>query len=204
MALDRSKLTFKIASAGFVFLIIAAVAFITYAFVTANPLMVLIPIVIMAAMVWILIVQRRDAYVVPTPHEVVAVMLELAELKEGETLYDLGSGDGRILIAAARDYGAKAVGIEIDKTLIRITREAIQKHGLEDQVEVNQGSFWEYDLNDADVVTMYLRQDTNDRLSRKLDAQLHKGARVVSYTFAMTGWDPVRVDETHHVYAYEI
>ena len=204
MALDRSKLTFKFASAGFVFLIIAAVAFITYAFVTANPFMALIPIVIMVAMAWILIVQRRDAYVVPTPNEVVEIMLDLAELKEGETLYDLGSGDGRILIAAARDYGVKAVGIEIDKTLVRITQQAIRKQGMEDRVEVIQGSFWEYDLKDADVVTMYLRQDTNDRLSRKLDAQLRKGARVVSHTFVMTGWDTVRVDKAHHVYVYEI
>jgi len=146
---------------------------------------------------------------VSSPVHIVERMLELAHLKAGETLYDLGSGDGRIVIAAAEKYKAKAVGVEISPKLVAQANEAIQKEGLSDQAKVVQGDVLETDVSGADVVTMYLGASLNEKLRPRLERLLHAGARVVSHDYAIPGWKPTRVDRaegrrTHLIYLYEM
>ena len=127
---------------------------------------------------------------VPSSHKVVKRMLELAEVKSGEVVYDLGCGDGRIVIMAARDFGAKAVGIELREDLVRSARKAVKEQGLEDRVEIIQSNFFEVDISPADVVTLYLTTSGNDLLKSKLEKELKKGARVVSHEYPIRGWNP--------------
>jgi tRNA G37 N-methylase Trm5 len=146
---------------------------------------------------------------VSSPVHIVERMLEMAHLKAGETLYDLGSGDGRIVIAAAEKYKAKAVGVEISPKLVAQANETIQKDGLSDQAKVVQGDVLETDVSSADVVTMYLGPSLNEKLRPRLERLLHAGARVVSHDYAIQGWKPTRVDRaegrrTHLIYLYEM
>ena len=121
----------------------------------------------------------------PTDMAVVHKMLTMASVKPGELVYDLGSGDGRILITAARRFGARAVGFEIDPLRYLWSQLRIQMLGLRSKVHVRYGNFFKYDLGKADVINCYLLQDTNNRLAEKLNSELSKEARVVSsvYTF---------------------
>lgn len=141
--------------------------------------------------------ERDTTYVapfVPTPQEVVDRMLELAEVKKGDVLYDLGSGDGRIVITAARKYGVKAVGFEIDPNLVRGSRESIRQAGLEDLAEIREQDIRTVDLSPASVVTMYLYPAANLRLRSTIMRQLKPGSRVVSHDFGMGNWKPDQVE----------
>jgi ribosomal protein L11 methylase PrmA len=147
----------------------------------------------------------------PTPQEVVERMLKLAELKSGDVLYDLGAGDGRLVIAAAKKYGVKAVGIEIDPGLVKLARENVRKQGLERLVEIRQQDFLSARLSPASVVTMYLSYDGNLAVRPELMRQLKAGARVISYTFDMGDWQPKIAEtyrdaggDTHMLYLWEI
>jgi SAM-dependent methyltransferase len=131
-----------------------------------------------------------------TPDDVVAAMLDLAEVSERDTVYDLGSGDGRVLLAAARDRGAKAVGIEIDPELVDHSRQAIAAAGLDDKVRVVRGDLFKQNLRPATVVTMYLKPDVNARLRPQID-KLRPGTRIVSHQFSMGGAKPVRTVQFH-------
>jgi protein-L-isoaspartate O-methyltransferase len=148
-------------------------------------------------------------YVV-SPQQIVDRMLELADPKPGEAVYDLGSGDGRILITAVQRYRAKAVGIEISDSLVQSTMERIQKLGLQNQARVIHGDFLQVDLSPADVVTMYLATDTNEMLRPNLEKQLKNGARVVTHEYAVPGWKPSMVDKDlpeskgHVIYLYQM
>ncbi|MSP39362.1 MAG: methyltransferase domain-containing protein [Deltaproteobacteria bacterium] len=126
----------------------------------------------------------------PTPQEVVERMLKLAALNSGDVLYDLGAGDGRVVIAAAKKYGAKAVGFEIDPGLVKLARENVRKQGVEHLVEIRQQDFLSAELSPASVVTLYLSYDGNLALRQKLLNELKPGARLVSYTFDMGQWQP--------------
>jgi tRNA A58 N-methylase Trm61 len=126
----------------------------------------------------------------PTPQEVVERMLKLANVRSGDVLYDLGAGDGRVIIAAAKKYGVKAIGYEIDPGLAKLARENVQKQGVKNLVEIRQEDFLNADLSTASVVTLYLSHDGNLALRSKLMQQLKPGARVVSYTFDMAEWQP--------------
>ena len=151
----------------------------------------------------------RLAPSVPTPPSVVDRMLEAANLKPGETLYDLGSGDGRVLIAAAQKFGAKAVGIEISKTSVDSATKRIKELKLDDKVRVIEGDIMAVELSGADVVTLYLLTKSNDMLRPLLEKQLRPGARVVSHDYAIPGWTPARVETVtalkrdHQLYVYE-
>ena len=146
-------------------------------------------------------------YVV-SPQQVVDRMLEIAELKPGETLYDLGSGDGRILITAAQRFHAKAVGIEISEALVRRSQDMVSRLGLRQVVHIIHGDIREADFSPADVVTMYLMTGSNETLRPRLERSLHAGARVVSHDYAVPGWKPNRVEEAdvhkhgHLIYLY--
>jgi SAM-dependent methyltransferase len=148
---------------------------------------------------------------VNSPERAVDKMLEMASLKPGETLYDLGCGDGRILIAAAKRYNVKAVGIEISGRLAKTAAENVKKAGLQDQVKVVHGDFMKTDLGGANVVTLYLATAANDTLRPNLERYLHPNTRVVSYDYPIPGWKPVDTSETegrygatHTIYLYEV
>lgn len=129
---------------------------------------------------------------VRTPLVVVNEMLRLANVTAGDFIYDLGSGDGRILIAAARDRGARGVGLEIDPGLVAQSTERAQRLGLADRLSFRQQDLFEADLTPATVVTLYLSPDLNRRLRPKLLSELRPGARIVSHSFDMGDWVPSR------------
>lgn len=131
---------------------------------------------------------------VTSPQRVVDRMLEMAAVKPNETLFDLGCGDGRILFTAVRKYRAKAVGVEIDGKLVESTRAEARKNDMGNRVRVVQGNLLEADLSEADVVTLYLLTESNEMLRPRLEKQLHPGARVVSYDYAVPGWKPKWVE----------
>ena len=134
---------------------------------------------------------QPDVIYVPTPQPVVDAMLELADVKRTDVVYDLGSGDGRILIAAAKKYGARGVGIEIDPSLVKQARENAAAAGVSDRVRFVTGNLYTADLRDATVVTLYLLQSINERLRPKLVRELKPGARIVSHVFNMgPEWPP--------------
>lgn len=132
---------------------------------------------------------------VPTPQEVVDRMLELAQVKKGDVVYDLGSGDGRIVITAARKYGVRAIGFEIDPDLIKESRENIKKAGLEHLAEIREQDILTVDLSPATVLTMYLLPSVNLQLRPKVQKELRTGARVVSHAFDMGDWKADRVEQ---------
>jgi precorrin-6B methylase 2 len=130
---------------------------------------------------------------VPTPQEVVDKMIELAGVKKGDLVYDLGSGDGRIVVTAAKK-GAKAVGFEIDGDLVKQSRDNIRKAGVQEQAEIRQQDILTVDLSAASVVTIYLLPDVNLQLRPNILSQLKPGSRVVSHAFDMGDWKPVRTE----------
>ena len=132
----------------------------------------------------------------PMPAEVVERMLMLAAVTKDDLVYDLGAGDGRVVITAAKKYGVKAVGFEIDPGLVKLARENVRKQGLEKRVEIRQQDFAGADLSRATVVTLYLSYDGNQVLRPQLVKQLKPGSRVVSYTFDMGDW-PAKITESY-------
>lgn len=144
---------------------------------------------------------------VASPVRVMDRMLELANMKPGETLYDLGCGDGRILIAAVEKYKVKAVGVEISPKLVAKARAAIEKAGVQDRARVIQGDVLNIDPDGADVVYLYLSTRLNEQLRPRLEAHLRPGARVVSHDYPVPGWKPTKVEETegsqrHMIFLY--
>lgn len=132
-----------------------------------------------------------DVIYVPTPQAVVDAMLDLAQVTKDDTVYDLGSGDGRIVITAAKKYGARGVGIEIDPALVRTATENAAAAGVADRVRFVTGDLYAADISPATVVTLYLLQSINERLRPKLVRELRPGARVVSHVFNMgPEWPP--------------
>lgn len=134
---------------------------------------------------------------VVTPLEVVDQMLRLARVGPDDVVYDLGSGDGRVVIAAARDFGARAVGIEIDPRLVSRSREYADRAGLASRVTIREQDLFEADLSAATVVALYLTREINLRLRPKLERELRPGTRIVSFNFDMGDWEPavvLRVD----------
>jgi predicted RNA methylase len=122
-------------------------------------------------------------------------MLKLAGVRADDVVYDLGSGDGRIVIAAVRDFKAKrAVGIELRDDLANKARIEIRKHNLEGRVEVIHGDALKVNVSEADVVTLYLTSKGNEMLRPKLEKELKPGARVVSLDYKIPGWKPIKVD----------
>jgi predicted RNA methylase len=148
--------------------------------------------------------QFRGALWVPTPQSTVRKMLKMADVGPGDVVYDLGSGDGRVIITAARQFGARAVGIEVDPLRYLWTQLAITVFRLRGQVKVVWGDFFNQDLSRADVVTVYLQQETNLRLMNKLMHELRPGTRVVSHTFTFPGWQIISRDEKAQLYVYKI
>src|SRR5579863_4867636 len=146
---------------------------------------------------------------VASPARVVDRMLALASIRPGETVYDLGCGDGRILIAAVKNYKAKAVGVEISPKLVAQAQERIRKEGVASEARVVEGDLLETDLTGADVVVIYLATSLNRELRPRMEKFLKPGARVVSHDYAVPGWKPAQVVEAegrqkHSIYLYQM
>ncbi|MFL9841216.1 class I SAM-dependent methyltransferase [Sphingomonas sp. ST-64] len=134
--------------------------------------------------------QTPDVIYVPTPPEVVEAMLDMVALRDGDVLYDLGSGDGRIPIAAAKRRQVRATGIDIDPQRIREARANAAAAGVSDAVTFKQADLFTSDFSDASVVTLYLLDTLNEKLRPKLLAELKPGTRIVSHAFRMGDWAP--------------
>jgi SAM-dependent methyltransferase len=153
--------------------------------------------------------KKPDVIFVPTPQEVVDRMLELAEVKKDDLIYDLGCGDGRIVVTAAQRYGCKAVGFDIDPERIAESRERVKKAKIGHLVEIQQKDIFKLDLSKADVVTLYLLPSLNQKLIPQLE-KLKPGSRIVSHAFRMEPIKPdneveVRVkteNHTRHIYLW--
>jgi protein-L-isoaspartate O-methyltransferase len=152
---------------------------------------------------------KKLAPYVASPQRVVDRMLEMANLKPGETVYDLGCGDGRILITAVQRYKVKAVGVEIAEKLVAEANRNLARAAVGDMARIIHGDLMEVDLSPADVVTIYLMTQANEKLRPKLEKSLKPGARVVSLDYSVPGWKPTRVDKSeesrgHLIYLYDI
>lgn len=144
---------------------------------------------------------------VQTPVEVARKMIELGEVREGDLLYDLGCGDGRLVILAAKEAGARAVGIEIREDLYEKAVGEVKRHNLEGRVKVLRSNFFDVDVSQANIVTMYLTSSANEKLRPKLESELKNGTRVVSHDFKVSNWKPLRVFNEllgHTIYVYKI
>jgi predicted O-methyltransferase YrrM len=133
-----------------------------------------------------------DVPFVPTDEKIVAKMLEMARVTKHDHLIDLGSGDGRIVITAARRYGARGLGVEIDPALVQKARENAAAAGVGDRAQFVEGDIFEANIRDATVVTMYLLPDVNMRLRPKLLGELKPGTRIVSHNYDLGDWKPAR------------
>jgi len=139
-------------------------------------------------------------------------MLVLAELKPGEVFFDLGAGDGRTVIMAAKEFKARAVGVELREDLANKALSAVYEEGLQDRVTIINGDMFNVDLSPADVVFLYLTTSANEKIRPKLEAELKPGARIVSHDYEIVGWNPVKVENfcenpklgypTHTIYLY--
>jgi SAM-dependent methyltransferase len=147
-----------------------------------------------------------DVPYVPTPPPVVSAMLKLAQVKRGDVLYDLGSGDGRIVIAAAKRYGVRGTGVDIDPARIREANANARKAGVAGRVHFLNADLFDVDFSEATVVTLYLLPRINLQLRPKLLAELRPGSRIVSHGFDMGDWKPDRVVEvgTSTIYLWTV
>lgn len=150
---------------------------------------------------------------VPSPVQVIQFMLKLANLKAGEVLFDLGAGDGRTVILAAKSFGARAVGVELREDLAKKALSTVHDSGLSDRVTIVNSDMFGVNLTSADVVFLYLTTSANEKIRPKLEADLKKGARVVSHDYEIVGWKPAKVENycenpklgypSHTIYLYE-
>ncbi len=146
----------------------------------------------------------------PTPETIVARMLKLGDLKPGERMFDLGSGDGRIPIMAAQKFQAIATGVEYDADLYKQSSEKIKKLGLEKRAKIIHGDIFKQDYSSADLITVYLLPSSNDKVRPLLEKQLKKGTRIVSHDFEFSDWKPEKVEHidddgegrSHTLYLY--
>lgn len=140
----------------------------------------------------------------PAPKREVIKLLRMAELKEGETLYDLGCGDGRALIAAAREFGARGVGVEIDPVKVFIARFLVKSAGLSDRIKILRSSVLDVPLTDADVVFLYLSHQLIDRMKDKFLTELKPEARIASYGFMVRGFPLYKTAEGLKGFIYKM
>jgi predicted O-methyltransferase YrrM len=149
---------------------------------------------------------------VPSPVQVIQFMLKLADLKAGEVLFDLGAGDGRTVMMAAKAFGARAVGVELKEDLAKKALSTIHESGLADRVTIVNGDMFSVNLTSADVVFLYLTTSANEKIRPKLETDLRKGVRVVSHDYEIVGWKPIKVENfcenpklgypSHTIYLY--
>jgi predicted RNA methylase len=140
-------------------------------------------------------------------------MLNLAQLKPREVFFDLGAGDGRAVIMAAKDFGARAVGVELREDLVKKALSTVYENSLQDRVTIVNGDMFNVDLTSADVIFLYLTTSANEKVKPKLETELKPGVRVVSHDYEIVGWKPVKVENfcenptlgypSHTIYLYK-
>jgi len=150
---------------------------------------------------------------VPSPPQVIHQMLVLSQLKAGEVFFDLGAGDGRTVIMAAKDFGARAVGVELREDLVKKALGTVYEQGLQDRVTIVNGDMFNVDLTSADVVFLYLTTSANEKVKPKLENELKPGVRVVSHDYEIVGWKSAKVENfcenptlgypSHTIYLYK-
>jgi len=150
---------------------------------------------------------------VASPESVIRRLLTMAELKPGEIFVDLGAGDGRPVIIAAREFGARAIGVELREDLVKQAMRKVMELGLQDRVKIIHDDIFNVNISMADVVYLYLTTSANEKVKPKLEAELKRGARVVSHDYEIIGWKPVKVERfcensflgfpTHTLYLYK-
>ena len=163
----------------------------------------IVKIVELALLVSVLWATQRGAPWTPTPMRKVHKMLAMADIEPDDTIYDLGCGDGRMVIIAARHYGARAVGIEIHPLRYLWCQMMITMLNLRDRVQIVKGDFFKLNLSDADVITCFLLPTTNRKLQGKLKQELHAGARVVSSDFTFPGLHLIQGDSGAKICLYD-
>jgi predicted RNA methylase len=141
-------------------------------------------------------------------------MLVLAELRAGEIFFDLGAGDGRTVVMAAKEYGARAVGVELREDLAKKALSTIYEQGLQDRITIVNGDMFNVDLTSADVIFLYLTTSANEKVKPKLENELRQGTRIISHDYEIVGWKPVKVVNfcenqtlgfpSHTIYLYKI
>jgi predicted RNA methylase len=141
-------------------------------------------------------------------------MLVLADLKAGEVFFDLGAGDGRTVVMAAKEYGARAVGVELREDLAKKALSTIYEQSLQDRITIVNGDMFNVDLTSADVVFLYLTTSANEKVKPKLENELKRGARIISHDYEIVGWKPAKVINfcenqtlgfpSHAIYLYKI
>jgi len=150
---------------------------------------------------------------VASPEPVIRRLLQMAELKPSEIFVDLGAGDGKPVIIAAKEFGAYAIGIELREDLVKQAMRKVMELGLQDRVKIIHGDIFSVNISMADVVYLYLTTSANEKVKPKLEAELKKGTRVVSHDYEIIGWKPVKVERfcensflgfpTHTLYLYK-
>lgn len=140
-------------------------------------------------------------------------MLTMADLRPGETFYDLGSGDGRTVVMATQEFGARSVGVELREDLAKKALATVQELGIQDRVTIAQEDIFKIDLNPANVVFLYLTTSANDKIKPKLEKELKTGTRVVSHDYEILGWKPAKTENfcenpklgypSHTIYLYK-
>ena len=150
---------------------------------------------------------------VPSPPQVIRQMLTLSGLRPREVFFDLGAGDGRTVIMAAKDFGARAVGVELREDLVKKALSTIYEEGLQDRVTIVNGDIFGVDLSSADVIFLYLTTSANEKVKPKLENELKPGVRIVSHDYEIVGWKPAKVDNfcenptlgypSHTIYLYK-
>lgn len=155
-------------------------------------------------LIWIFWSSIIGAGFQPTSRKLVKQMLNMAEVGPDDIVYDLGSGDGRIVIDAVKKYNAKAVGLEADPSRVFWSRLVITLSGIGKRAKIVWGNFFNQNINEATVVTLFLSDTANQKLKSKFLEELKPGTRIVSYVWKFRGWEPVEADETEEIYLYVI
>ena len=162
-------------------------------------LLVIALVILLVSIIWPIVIGSPWT---PISRGAMRKMLDMTEVGPKDTLFDLGSGDGRIVIEAASRNRARAVGIEADPLRVLWSRLKIARLGLQDHARIIQGNFFHQDISEATIVTLFLMQGTNQRLKPKLQRELKPGTRVVSHAWTFEGWSPTKTDAEDRVYVY--
>ena len=155
-------------------------------------------------LLWILVPALYGLPPIPTKPERIQKALKLANLQPNETLYDLGAGDGRVLFVAARDFGARAIGIEVGPIQCAVIWLRAIASGFGNKIQIRWGNFYKADLHDADVVFVYATSKEVMKLALHLEKQIKRGARVVSISADFPEWEPTTMDERELIFVYEM
>lgn len=154
-------------------------------------------------LLWILFELLRDeAPPIPLPKKTIRKMLKLTNVKKNDIVYDLGAGDGRALIIAAKEFHSKAVGVEKNRLLVWLSRWMIKKNNLQNKIKIVHDDIFKENLKDADVVLIYLSHKLTQRLKPKFEKELKKGTRIVSASHPIVGWKVLNKIRTGHFYSY--